>query len=110
MGILFAKFYELFLLLFRAQTDNPHCQFTFPFLLQCYPQIIRNRDISLAYSSPNQPKLIWAANSFTMCCSLYTGFPVYLMTIGRQYLYLFSVLIFVTRRREYDLLRKWIFV
>lgn len=76
--------YKLFLLLFRAQPDNPHCQVTKPIRLQCYPRLLRSNDILLAYSSffkEPQTYLIVAD-------SLYTGFPVYLTTIGGRYIFI----------------------
>jgi hypothetical protein len=43
--------YRLFLLLFRAQPDNPHCLAIHPLSLRSYPHYLRSDDILLAYSS-----------------------------------------------------------
>jgi len=69
--------YGLFLLLFRAQTNDPHRQLTTPFHLQCYPRLLRNCGIPLVYSS----SLGGNRNLSSHWGPLYNPFGYYLTTI-----------------------------
>jgi hypothetical protein len=60
--------YELFLLLFRTQPDDPHRLVTLPFLLQCHPRILRSSDTSLAYSSSFPSRKHPQSKAFTLYC------------------------------------------
>ena len=60
------KSYELFLLVFPPQPDNPHCQVTQPLSLKCYPRYWRLSNISLVYSS----SVSWTAEPFNVDSTL----------------------------------------
>ena len=69
------QFYELFLLVFRPQPNDPHRLVTQPLSLKCYPQYSRLDNISFVYSS----SLSKAATVPIKNESLYTTFMVYFM-------------------------------
>ena len=69
------QFYELFLLEFPPQPNDPHRLVVKPLSLQCYPRYSRFNDISLVYSS----SLSETASHVNQGESLYTTFMVYFM-------------------------------
>ena len=79
------KSYELFLLVFPPQPDNPHCQVQFSFHLKRCPRLVRKMDISLVYSSSFEPQ-----SYLKHLTSVYPTFVVYLTTIHRRLSFLLA--------------------